>query len=99
MKVTNPADNLAWPAIWRQLISSVGSQVGTLRRSLVALLLAALMLAGCGEGVIEGLATPFVQQLHPADSGRYLNFTHGFWSLGVVMIVLTAGGMLMLGIS
>ncbi len=63
------------------------------------LLLAALMLAGCGEGVIEGLATPFVQQLHPADSGRYLNFTHGFWSLGVVMIVLTAGGMLMLGIS
>lgn len=63
------------------------------------LLLAALMLAGCGEGVIEGLATPFVQALHPHDSGRYLNFTHGFWSLGVVMIVLAAGGMLMLGIS
>ena len=37
MKDTNPADNLAWRAIWRQLISSVGSQAGTLRRSLVAL--------------------------------------------------------------
>jgi ATP-binding cassette subfamily B protein len=28
MKDTNPADNLAWRAIWRQLISSVGSQAG-----------------------------------------------------------------------
>ncbi|HHU7407754.1 TPA: hypothetical protein ACUKZ0_004039, partial [Escherichia coli] len=26
MKDNNPADNLAWRVIWRQLISSVGSQ-------------------------------------------------------------------------
>ncbi|HQE45020.1 MAG TPA: MFS transporter, partial [Phycisphaerae bacterium] len=59
----------------------------------------ALMLAGFGEGVIEGLATPFVQDLHPDESGRYLNFTHSFWSVGVLVTVLASGGLLSLGIS
>lgn len=43
MKDNNPADNLAWRVIWRQLISSVGSQARMLRRSMLALLLAAFM--------------------------------------------------------
>ena len=43
MKDNNPADNLAWRVNWRQLISSVGSQARMLRRSMLALLLAALM--------------------------------------------------------
>ncbi|HHU8187990.1 TPA: hypothetical protein ACULI1_005039, partial [Escherichia coli] len=34
MKDNNPADNLAWRVIWRQLISSVGSQARMLRRSM-----------------------------------------------------------------
>ncbi len=63
------------------------------------ILLAALLIAGIGEGVIEGLATPFVQDLHPKDPGRYLNFTHGFWSLGVFTVVLLAGWMISAGIS
>ena len=53
MKDTNPADNLAWRAIWRQLISSVGSQAGTLRRSLVALLLAPLEHLPIGKGIVK----------------------------------------------
>ncbi len=55
------------------------------------LLLLALALAGVGEGVIEGLATPFVHALHPAEPGRYINFTHAFWSVGVLVTVLASG--------
>lgn len=63
------------------------------------MLLLALLIAGLGEGVIEGLATPFVQDLHPAEPGRYINFTHGFWSVGVLVTVLASGGLLSLGVS
>ncbi len=59
----------------------------------------ALMIAGVGEGVIEGLATPFIQNLHPREPGRYINFTHGFWSVGVLFTVLAAGALLSLGVS
>ncbi|HEY3266557.1 MAG TPA: MFS transporter [Armatimonadota bacterium] len=63
----------------------------------VALL--ALAVAGMGEGVIEGLATPFVQALHPDEPGRYVNFSHAFWSVGVLVTVLAAGGLLSAGVS
>lgn len=59
----------------------------------------ALMIAGLGEGVIEGLATPFVQDLHPEEPGRYINFSHAFWSIGVVVTVLLAGMFLSYGVS
>ncbi|MHB0938728.1 MAG: MFS transporter [Armatimonadota bacterium] len=62
-------------------------------------LFAALMIAGLGEGVIEGLATPFVQDLHPAEPGRYINFTHSFWSVGVLVTVLASGALISLGVS
>jgi MFS family permease len=62
-------------------------------------LFAALMLAGVGEGVIEGLSTPFIQDLHPEEPGRYINFTHGFWSVGVLATVLVSGALLSLGVS
>ncbi len=60
-----------------------------------AVLLAALFLAGCGEGSVEGLGTPFVRDLHEGDEpGRYINFTHGFWSVGVLVTVLISGALL-----
>ncbi len=59
----------------------------------------ALMIAGTGEGIIEGLATPFVQDLHPNEPGRYINFTHGFWSIGVMVTVLATGALLTFGVS
>ncbi len=61
-------------------------------------LFVALMTAGVGEGVIEGLATPYVQDLHPDEPGRYLNIVHSFWSVGVVALVLLAGGLLDWGV-
>ena len=59
----------------------------------------ALVLAGCGEGVIEGLGTPFVQELHPEEPGRYINFAHSFWSVGVLVTVLFSGGLISFGVS
>jgi MFS family permease len=58
-----------------------------------------LTLSGIGAGIIEGLATPFVQELHPKESGRYINFSHSFWSIGVVLTVLISGALLALGVS
>lgn len=63
------------------------------------ILFLALMLAGLGEGMIEGLATPFVQDLHTEEPGRYINFAHAFWSVGVVGMVLLSGALLALGVS
>ena len=59
----------------------------------------ALAVAGAGEGVLEGLATPFVQDLHPDEPGRYINFSHSFWSVGVLVTVLGAGALLTVGVS
>ena len=64
-----------------------------------AILIVALLIAGLGEGIIEGLATPFVQDLHKDEPGRYVNFTHGFWSLGVLAVTLIFGALLMKGVS
>ncbi len=54
----------------------------------------ALLLAGVGEGVIEGLITPFVQDLHTEEPGRYVNVSHAFWSVGVFATVLLTGALL-----
>ncbi len=64
-----------------------------------AVLLAALTLSSLGEGVVEGLGTPVVQKLHPAEPGRYINFSHAFWSVGVLVSVLLAGWLLQAGVS
>jgi MFS family permease len=64
-----------------------------------SIVLVAATLAGLGEGVIEALATPAIHRLHPEEPGRYINFTHGFWSVGVVSSVLLAGWLLSAGVS
>lgn len=62
------------------------------------LLFAAIAIAGLGEGIVEGLATPIIQDLHPDEPGRYINFSHAFWSVGVVGSVLVAGALLAKGV-
>jgi len=56
--------------------------------------LVAMCLLGIGSGGIEGLVNPLVQDLHPEDSGRYLNLSNAFWSVGVLATVLIAGELL-----
>ncbi len=64
-----------------------------------AVLFAAIMILGLGQGVLEALATPFVQAMHPQESGRYINFAHAFWPVGVLTTVLVAGGLIAVGVS
>ena len=62
-------------------------------------LIPALLAAGTGEGICEGILTPFVQDLHPESPERYVNLSHAFWSTGIVMAVLLCGGALACGMS
>ena len=64
-----------------------------------AVLLMALVVTGAGEGIVEGLGTPFVQGLHEKESGRYMNFSHGFWSFGVIAATLLFGWLVFRGVS
>ncbi|MCQ2379623.1 MAG: MFS transporter, partial [Victivallaceae bacterium] len=59
-----------------------------------------LALAGFGEGHIEGLGTPFIQDVHSDDDpARYVIFGHGFWSLGIVLASLVIGLVLYCNVS
>ena len=62
-------------------------------------LLPFLLIAGFGEGICEGIATPFVQDLHSDAPERYVNMAHSYWSIGIGICVLGAGGLLTLGVS
>ena len=56
-----------------------------------------LIIAGTGEGICEGIATPFIQDLHPVEPERYVGFSHSFWSVGIVCAVFIVGGAMALG--
>ena len=64
-----------------------------------AVVLAAMVLVGLGGGILEALINPLVQDEHPQDSGRYLNITNAFFSIGVLVAVLVVGDLLTRGIS
>jgi fucose permease len=64
-----------------------------------ALLLVGMALLGLGAGAIEGLVNPLIQELHPEDSGRYLNLVNGCWSVGVVVASLALGLLLAHGVT
>ncbi len=74
------------------IIMATGILLASLSPS-YALLFAAVAVAGLGEGVVEGLATPVLQDIHPDEPGRYINFGHSFWSIGVVAATVGAGAL------
>ena len=63
------------------------------------MLLPCLILAGLGEGICEGILTPFIQDVHPEAPERYVNIGHSFWSVGIAAAVVLVGGCLTLGVS
>ena len=63
------------------------------------MLLAAVALAGFGKGFFESLVTPFIQDRHAGNQpGRYINLTHAFWSIGVVLSVTAASAAIHFGV-
>ncbi len=61
------------------------------------MLILCLIIAGTGEGICEGIATPFIQDLHPVEPERYVGIGHSFWSVGIAGAVLIVGGLTVAG--
>ena len=61
--------------------------------------IASLMVTGIGGGFTEAIINPLVVDIHPDDSGRYLNITNAFYPIGVMISALLFGELLTLGYS
>ena len=64
-----------------------------------SLILLAMVFVGLGGGLLEALINPLIQDLHPRNSGAYLNIVNAFFSIGVLGTVLTVGELLTAQIS
>lgn len=58
-----------------------------------------ILFLGFGQGFLEALLTPLVDDLHPQDNGKKMNLLHAFWPIGVFVSVLLFGELLSRGIS
>lgn len=83
---------------WSLAVQGLGLLLFSVAPSYAVIALASGLI-GVGSGSIEGLINPLVRDLHPHDSGRYLNFTNAAWSVGVLLTVLIAGELLTRGVS
>lgn len=76
---------------WAMLLIAAGLMLCS-TASGYCLLAGAIILIGLGNGFFESLATGFTQDLHADDNpGRYINITHSFWPLGILLTVMGAG--------
>ena len=72
-----------------------GAVAGAVVAPSYGFLLMIMIFAGLGEGILEALSTPFVQELHRNNEpGRYVNFSHSFWPVGVALATIGVGMML-----
>lgn len=62
-------------------------------------LLAGMAFLGLGKGAMDALVNPLAAQLNPQRSARTLNFLNGLFSVGLVVVALSAGEMLQRGSS
>ena len=63
------------------------------------MLIIGLMITGIGGGFIEALINPLVVDIHPGESGKYLNITNAFYPIGIMTSALLFGELLTLGYS
>ena len=80
------------------LVLAVGMLAYAVAPTYGVVLLAAAVL-GFGNGIVEALINPLVQDLHPGDSGRYLSLVNAAWPIGVMTTVLVVGELLTRGVS
>ena len=57
-----------------------------------------IMLIGLGTGMLEALINPLVQDIHPKNAGKALNFVNAFFSIGVLVSSLLVGEALTAGL-
>lgn len=58
-----------------------------------------ILFIGVGQGILEGLLTPLVEDLNPGDNGKKMNQLHAFWPIGVFFSVMFFGDLLSRGVS
>jgi fucose permease len=73
------------------IVCGTGLLLGSFAQSYLWIVLAVIFSA-LGQGGFESLITPTVRELHEKENpASYINITHAFWSIGVVVVVLTTG--------
>ncbi len=83
---------------WGQYLTAIGLLMISYAHT-YPLVLLSLMVVGIGGGFTEALINPLVVDLHPKNSGKYLNITNAFYPIGVVVSALLFGELLTLGYS
>ena len=83
---------------WGQYFLAIGLIMISYADSYPMLILS-LMVTGIGGGFTEALINPLVIDIHPKDSGKYLNITNAFYPIGVMVSALLFGELLTLGYS
>jgi len=63
------------------------------------ILIIAILIMGFGGGFSEALLTPLVVDIHHQDSGKFLNLSHAFYPIGIVLAALLFGELLTQGYS
>jgi fucose permease len=81
-----------------QYLTAVGALMASYSDS-YPMLIVSLMVIGMGGGSTEAIINPLVADLHPKDSGKYLNITNAFFPVGVMVSALLFGELLTLGYS
>lgn len=81
-----------------QYLLAIGLLMGSFSQNYPILILT-LMITGIGGGFMEALISPLVVDLHPNDSGKYINITHTFYPIGGMISALLFGEMLTFGYS
>jgi len=81
-----------------QYLLAVGLLMASFSHSYYTLIIS-LMIAGIGGGFTEALINPLIVNIHPNDSGKYLNITHAFYPIGVMVSALLFGELLTRGYS
>ncbi|MFN2134309.1 MAG: MFS transporter [Candidatus Promineifilaceae bacterium] len=64
-----------------------------------AVLVLAMMIGGAGIGFLEALLNPLIVEIHPREPGKYLNFGHAFYPIGIMAGALLFGELLTIGTS
>jgi fucose permease len=78
------------------LVLAVGLFAFNLSRSYL-MAVALILLIGAGNGFLEALLSPLIEDVHPDDDGKYQNKLHSYWPLGVLVSTLIIGEFLSWG--
>jgi fucose permease len=81
-----------------QYFIAAGLLLGSFAQNYPTLILAVMMM-GVGGGFSEALLNPLVVDIHPRQSGKYLNLSHAFYPVGIMGSALIFGELLTLGYS